>query len=165
MKIPRPREAEKPFQRSRAPPIQATKLLTASMSAGVILIVVLAIVFIPRALQQEGNPTIPQIIVVVSSVQGTAWANVTKATVAARLGDYNATVVRDAGSSTAPVGVLPALANGATDGAVSFRDVDGDGVLSVRDSFAVATMSGITYTLFIWYKPLGKLVGFAQWTG
>ena len=165
MKIPRPQGAEKSFQRTRAPPSQATKLLLSSMSAALILIVVLAVVFIPRALQQEGNPAIPQIGLVVSSVSGTAWANVSKATVAARLADYNASVVRDVGSSTVLVGALAELASGASDGGVSFRDVDGDGLLSIRDSFTVATTSGGAYALYIWYKPEGKLVGVAQWTG
>ena len=74
-------------------------------------------------------------------------------------------MVRDVGSSTVLVGALAELANGASDGGVSFRDVDGDGLLSIGDSFTVATTSGGAYALHIWYKPEGKLVGVAQWTG
>ena len=163
MKIPRPREAERPFRRARPPPIQATKLLFASMSAGVILIVALAIVFIPRALQQEGKPPIPQIVLVVSTAPGWAWVNVSRATIPLPIGDYNATVTRDDGYSITVVGSLPTL--NAVDGAVTFRDVNGDGKLNVGDSFAIAIRQpGGTYAIRIWDRPLEKLVGFLEWT-
>ncbi len=135
------------------------------MSAGLILIAALAIVFIPRALQQEGKPPIPQVHLAVSSRSGTAWANVTSVTVAASLTKYNATVVRASGYSTATVGALAVLADRATDRSLAFRDVDGDGILSPGDSFRVTTVAGGTYSLYIWYTPEAKLVGIATWTG
>lgn len=165
MKIPRPREAERSFARARPPPTQATKLLLASMSAGVIFIVALAVVFIPRALQQEGQPPIPRITLVVSSAPGRAWVNVTDATVAAPLVEYNATVFRKIGTATVVIGALPTL--NSIDGDLSFSDTDGDGRLTAGDSFEIVIREpGGAYTLQIWYRPVGKLVGLAgPWSG
>lgn len=165
MRIPRPRERERPpFGRSRAPPAQATKLLITSMSAGLILIVALAIVFIPRALQQEGKPPIPIIGLQISGSGASRSAVVTEATLAAPLADYNATVFRYTGYSNTTVGALAALADGASDGALTFHDDAGPGSLSAGDSFAVSVQPGSTYKLLIWYKPLEKLVGIGEWT-
>ena len=48
MKIRRPSAPEVPFKRKRRPPPQATKLLTYSLAAGIVFMVLLAIVFLPR---------------------------------------------------------------------------------------------------------------------
>src|SRR2546428_10861 len=48
MKIRRPSAPEVPFKRKRSPPPQATKLLTYSLAAGIVFMVLLAIVFLPR---------------------------------------------------------------------------------------------------------------------
>ena len=164
MKIPRPREAKRLFRRARPPPIQATKLLLASLSAGLIFIVVLAIVFIPRALEHENQPPIPRITLVVSSASGRAWANVTEATIAAPLVEYNATVYRTIGTATVAIATLPTL--NSVDGDLSFSDNDQNGRLTAGDSFEVVTREpGGTYTLQVWYRPVGKLVGLASWSG
>ncbi len=164
MKIPRPQQTERSFARARAPPKQATKLLLASMSAGVIFIVALAVVFIPRALQQEGQQPIPRITLVVSSVPGRAWVNVTAATIALPLVDYNATAYRTVGASTVPIAGLPTLT--AIDGGLSFRDADGDGRLTVGDSFEVEIREpGGIFSLRIGYRPVGEIVGLAGWSG
>src|SRR5712691_3850899 len=48
MKIARPSRPEVPFKRKRSPPPQATKLLRYSFLAGLVFMVLLAIVFLPR---------------------------------------------------------------------------------------------------------------------
>ena len=153
------------FRRARPPPIQATKLLLASLSAALIFIVVLAIVFIPRALEHENQPPIPRITLFVASIPGRAWANVTDATIAAPLVEYNATVYRKVGTVTVVIGALPTL--NSIDGDLSFSDTDGDGRLTAGDSFEIVTREpGGAYTLQIWYRPVGKLVGLAgPWSG
>src|SRR5437899_8479605 len=48
MKSPRPSKPEAPFKRRRSPAPQATKLLRYSFLSGVVFMVLLAIVFLPR---------------------------------------------------------------------------------------------------------------------
>ncbi|TMA01361.1 MAG: hypothetical protein E6J97_02910 [Methanobacteriota archaeon] len=48
MKIRRPSKPEVPFKRKRRPPPQATKLLRYSLLSGLVFMVLLAIVFLPR---------------------------------------------------------------------------------------------------------------------
>jgi len=164
VKIPRPREAKRAFRRARPPPTQATKLLLASLSAGLVFIVVLAVVFIPRALQQENQPPIPRISLIVSSVPGRSWANVSEATIAEALLRYNATVYRSSGGTTAAIATLPTL--NSAGGNLVFSDTDQDGRLTAGDSFEVTLREGGgTYSLQIWYHPVGRLVGLASWTG
>ena len=56
MKIPRPRPPETEFRRKRAPPPQATKPLISSLSAGLVFMALLAIVFVPRYLENQNPP-------------------------------------------------------------------------------------------------------------
>ena len=52
MKIPKAAKPEAPpFKRKRAPPPQATKLLVASLLAALVFMAVLAVVFVPRYLE------------------------------------------------------------------------------------------------------------------
>ena len=55
MRIARPKERPVEFKRKRRPPRQATKLLFWSTVIGLSFVVILSVVFIPRALER-GNP-------------------------------------------------------------------------------------------------------------
>ena len=57
MRIARPKERPVEFKRKRAPPRQATKFLFWSTVIGLSFVVILAVVFIPRALER-GNPCV-----------------------------------------------------------------------------------------------------------
>src|SRR5207244_12292362 len=62
MKIRRPSKPEVPFKRKRSPPPQATKLLRYSLLSGLVFMVLLAIVFLPRMFPDQPpieivNPT------------------------------------------------------------------------------------------------------------
>src|SRR2546428_13607480 len=53
MNLGRPSEREGPFMQKRSPPPQATKLLRYSLLSGVVFMVLLAIVFLPRMFPDE----------------------------------------------------------------------------------------------------------------
>ena len=61
MRIPRPIRRKPEFRRKGSPPPAARKLLTASLGAGLVLLAMLAIVFVPRALRYEGLLVPPRV--------------------------------------------------------------------------------------------------------
>jgi hypothetical protein len=53
MRIARPKRPDVAFKRKRSPPPQATKLLRYSMLAGIVFMILLAIVFVPIGLRDQ----------------------------------------------------------------------------------------------------------------
>ena len=166
---------ETPFRRRTPPTPQATRLMRVSLAAGVLLVVVLGIVFIPTALRY-GQVKPPVVTLVVS---GASPFNVTVAFVSApfALDTYSvwlnvtsgASHVLDCGSRQEP------LANNTPrcGGALTFSDVNGDGILSVGDRFVVRAQSGpsLAYKLLVFNTVLDQAstecpcaVGVLRWT-
>jgi len=145
VRIPRPVRRKPGFKRRSSPPPAARKLLLASLLSGLLLLGMLAIVFIPRAFQNEGLPVIPRIevFVVVAAVSAVR-----------PLSDFNATYSR----SGATLVRIDRLADGATNGSVSFHDVDGDGHLTTGDEFRLPYNGA--EVLRVWYLPGRAIVGY-----
>ena len=177
LRLPTRRKAaqtEAPFRRRTPPTPQATRLMRVSLLAGVLLVVILGVVFIPTALRYgEVKPP-----VVTLAVSGSGPFNVTVATVSARfaLGTYyvwlNVTsgtaAVVNCGNAQEPLG------NGTPrcGGTLAFFDTDRDGVLSVGDRFVVQPRSGssLKYSLSLFNSIVTQerpecpcFVGVAHW--
>src|SRR5437879_1793234 len=62
MKIARAARPEMPFKRKRSPPPQATKLLRYSLAAGIVFMILLAIVFLPRMFVSQDPVATPVVL-------------------------------------------------------------------------------------------------------
>jgi len=147
--------ADPAFRRRTPPTPQATRLMRFSLAAGLVFVLVLAAVFVPKAL--EWGTVQPPAIVLSASGEGPFAVNVTSASRAYALDAYRATLVAANGSATETVDMRPLEAGGSwAGGGVTFDDADGDGRLSVGDGFAVQPRPGTgwTYRLSIFYVPL-----------
>ena len=58
LRIARPKKPEAEFRRKRSPPPQATKLLLYSLAAGLVFMGALAVVFVPRYLENLNQPAV-----------------------------------------------------------------------------------------------------------
>ena len=156
MRIARPKPPETEFKRKRGPPPQATKLLLSSLAAGLVFMGLLAVVFVPRCLENLNQPP-----VAVLTITATAGARlVISASVALELGDFNASLFQD----NRTIASLPAgLAGDAT--ALQFVDANSDGLLGNGDYFAVGVTEQARYRLQIWQLDVGRLVGVYEWSG
>lgn len=161
MKIPKPKEPEAPpFKRKRGPPPQATKLLVASLGAGLVFMALLAIVFVPRYLENLNPPQSTLLRLELNTTAATPRIVVTFALFDLDLSKFNATLYRD----NVSVGFLPPGLTGGS-GGLSFTDASGDGRLDVGDFFGlVASVQG-SYRFEVWQVDVGHLVGLASWTG
>ena len=157
MKIPRLRSRKPEFRRRRVPQPAARRLLFASLASGLILLVALAIVFLPIALRHEGNPTIP-LITLESVPTNPPDLIVTRVTAERPLSDYLVEYWRDNDTGSRLMASIGPLQNRST-AFLSFRDMDGDGNLSERDEFTVAIDLAFRNRLLIFYTPAGKIVG------
>ncbi|MEK6851068.1 MAG: hypothetical protein AABY30_00865 [Candidatus Thermoplasmatota archaeon] len=145
---------EPPFRRRTAPTPQATRLMRFSLAAGLVFVVVLGVVFIPRAL--EWGAVQPPAIVLIVSGDGPYVVNVSRASRAYALDVYRATLEAANGTATETVDMRPVAAGGSwAGGDVTFADADGDGGLSAGDGFTVQPRAGTgwTYRLSIFYIP------------
>ncbi len=165
MKIPKPSKPETPpFKRKRAPPPQATKLLTASLLAALVFMAVLAIVFVPRYLENLNPPPSTVLILRVNTTSGPRVL-VTAATLDLNLSLFNATLLQNATA----VASLPSGLGG-TNPVLRFTDADRDGLLNLGDYFTVDVSSlpdaaQAQFTLQVWQVNIGQRVGFATWPG
>lgn len=157
MKIVRPRPPETQFKRKRGPPPQATKLLLSSLAAGLIFMGLLALVFVPRYLENLNQPPI-----VVLEIHASADARlvIDAASVSLDLSKFNASLLQD----NATIASLPA---GLTPGGSTFRFVDANrnGVLDTGDYFVVGVTVRASYRLQVWQEDVGRLVGVYSWEG
>ncbi len=162
MKIPKPSKPEAPpFKRKRAPPPQATKLLAASLLAALVFMAVLAIVFVPRYLENL-NPPQTTLLRLDLNTTGSPRVVVTFALYDFPVSGFNATLYRD----NVTVGSLAkGLAYGT--GGLAFTDANGDGKLDAGDSFSVTASVQGSYRFEVWQVdvPQGQRVGVASWTG
>ena len=159
MKIPRPKPPETQFKRKRAPPPQATKLLIASLTAGLVFMAVLAIVFVPRALEANAPPSTLLHLYLNDTVAPTR-VDVTYALFDLGLAKFNVTLLR----GNATVAALPAGLNGTVNG-LSFTDANHDGLLDAGDYFTLPSEPQATYHFEVWQGDVGHLVGVLTWTG
>ncbi|OGS45338.1 MAG: hypothetical protein A3K66_07285 [Euryarchaeota archaeon RBG_16_67_27] len=157
MRIARPKEPDAPFQRRRAPPPQATKLLRYSMASGVVFIVLLAIVFIPRGL--EPRDTTPSAILEFT-FGGFGRITVTEATFVLDLSNFRAILNRD-GAEFA--NLTAGLSGG--NATLAFVDVGSDGKLGPGDYFSVSVPPTGAYRFEVRQGADARLVGLWTWTG
>ncbi len=165
MKIPKPSKPEAPdFKRKRAPPPQATKLLTASLLAALVFMAVLAIVFVPRYLENLNPPPSTVLVLRVNTTAGPRVV-VTAATMDLNLTLFNATLLQNATVVTS----LPSGLRGTTP-ILAFTDANHDGLLDLGDYFTVHVSSlpqaaGAQFTLQVWQVNIGQRVGYVTWPG
>lgn len=159
MKIPKPSKPEAPpFKRKRGPPPQATKLLVASLLAALVFMAVLAIVFVPRYLENLNPPR--STVLYLNLTAGQPRVQVTFALYDLSLSDFNATLTRD----NVTVADLPAGLSGVSAG-LSFTDANHDGLLNSGDSFTLPTGPQGVYRFEVWQLDVGLRVGSLTWTG
>ncbi|MGI0148818.1 MAG: hypothetical protein ACREDF_04725, partial [Thermoplasmata archaeon] len=121
-----------PFKRKRRPPPQATKLLTYSMVAGIVFIVLLGIVFLPRMFVEQPPVAIVQLRL--NTTSGTRL-DVDSVTAALELSKFRAVFWRN-GSQVATLG--PGLGGG--DATLRFVDRAANGLLDAGDYFQISAM-------------------------
>ena len=160
MKIPRPRPPETEFRRKRGPPPQATKLLIASLSAGLVFMALLAIVFVPRYLENQNPPVSTILNLQLNTSAGSPRIVVTFALYNLGLTKFNATLLRN----NATVASLPLGLRGGTP-ALSFTDANHDLQLDAGDYFSLQASIQGAYRFEVWQSDLGHLVGIESWTG
>ncbi|HYM39376.1 MAG TPA: hypothetical protein VEY12_04410 [Thermoplasmata archaeon] len=165
MKIPKSTAPEPPaFKRKRGPPPQATKLLVASLGAGLVFMALLAIVFVPRYLENLNPPPSTVLILQANTTVGPRIV-VISTTLNLNLSLFNATLVQN----DTVVASLPAgLGGGGT--VLGFTDANHDGVLDTGDYFTVnaSSLSNAVagrFSLQVYQVNVGYRVGVASWTG
>ncbi len=160
MKIPRPKPPEAEFKRKRGPPPQATKLLIASLSAGLIFMALLAIVFVPRYLENLNPPPSTLLTLEINTTSGSPRIVVSYALYDLSLSLFNATLFRDNGT----VANLSAGLGGGS-AALSFTDANHDGRVDAGDYFSLQATSQGSYRFEVWQVDVGHRVGVVSWTG
>ncbi len=160
MKIPRPKEPETEFRRKRAPPPQATKLLTASLLTGLVFMAVLAVVFIPPYLNGLNRPTTTLLQLTLDTTGASARIEVSLLTVALNITEFNATLTQ----GNATVASLPQGLSG-VDAGLSFTDANHNGLLDTGDYFTLPSLPQATYHFEVWQVDAGSRVGALVWTG
>ncbi len=159
MKIPKPAQPEAPpFKRKRAPPPQATKLLVASLAAALVFMAVLAIVFVPRYLENLNPP--PTTLLNLNLTAGQPRIEVTYALYNMPLAKFNATLTRN----NVTVAALSAGLAG-TDAGLNFTDANHDGLLDVGDYFTLPSGPQGVYRFEVWQVDVDQRVGALVWTG
>lgn len=160
MKIPKPKPPETEFKRKRGPPPQATKLLVASLSAGLVFMALLAIVFVPRYLEFLSPPPSTLLTLEINTTGSAPRIVVTYALYSLDLSRFNATLYRN----NATVASLAAGLGGGT-AALAFTDADHDGLVDAGDAFAIQAAIQGSYRFEVWQVDVGHLVGVQTWTG
>ncbi len=153
MRIPRPKRLKPEFRRRGSPPPAARKLLTASLASGLILVVALAIVFVPRGLFYGSNPPLPRISLEVNASTVPWRVVVTAVTIVRPLAEYRAEYRN--GASVAAT--IDPLEDGSVNGTLAFHD-NGDGNLTAGDWFDLTYSDADSLQVF--YRPQGARVGY-----
>jgi archaellum component FlaF (FlaF/FlaG flagellin family) len=125
-----------------------------SLAAGLVFLLVLGIVFVPRAL--EWGEVQPPAIALVASGEGPYVVTVSRVSRAYALSQYRATLNATNGSAVVSVDMRPVAANGSwAGGTIAFSDADADAILSAGDRFTIEALSGTgwTYEIFVFYVP------------
>src|SRR2546422_3469060 len=156
MRIARPRRPTAVFKRKRSPPPQATKLLRYSMVAGIVFMILLGVVFLPRMFANQEPVATPVKMAFTTSTH----LEITSVGAFVSLTKVQAVLMRD----NATVGTLgPPL--GGSNATLAFTDADGDSRLSPGDFFQVTAGSTGCYRLDIIQAEPGSnfLVGQQSW--
>ena len=157
MRIARPSRPEVPFKRKRGPPPQATKLLTYSLAAGIVFMVLLGIVFLPRMF-----PNQPPVAIIQLGLRPGAGTEFEVAAVTMALGveKFRAVFTRD-GSVLATLG--PPLQGG--NATLRFADVNGNGLLDPGDYFALSPPPTGCFRFEIFQVDVDRRVALETWGG
>jgi hypothetical protein len=162
MKIRRPSKPEVDFKRKRRPPPQATKLLRYSMLSGVVFMVLLAIVFLPRMFPHQ-----PPIEIVRSfhfeTPNNRTQIYIDRVTISLELAKFRANFTVEEGGKVVEFGNLSqGLLVG---GNATFRFVDATsiGLLGPGDYFEVSPPPKGCYRLQIFQLDVGQPAGFLEW--
>ncbi len=157
MKIARPKPPETQFKRKRGPPPQATKLLLYSLAAGLVFMGLLAVVFVPRYLENLNQPPVA-VFEIVASPGGHLEINTSSISLA--LSRFNASLLQENVT-------IASLSMGLAGGNATFYFVDAnkDGLLDESDYFVVGVTAQASYRLQLWQQDVGRLVGIYSWAG
>ena len=160
MKIARPSRPEVPFKRKRSPPPQATKLLRYAFLSGLVFMVLLAIVFLPRMFPDQTPVEIVRALRLDTSMTNGTRLYVDDVTIALNVTKFRADFYRDDA-------IIASLGPGLTNGTATLRfsDANGNGLLDVGDYFAVSCVPSSTHRFEIFQLDAGRRVGFLTWTG
>lgn len=155
MRIARPKRLTPPFKRKRGPPPQATKLLTYSLAAGIVFMVLLGIVFLPRMFPQQ--PPVAIVELRLNTTAGTRL-DVFSVTAVLELERFNATLSRD----NTTLGSLPAGLGGGT---ATLRFVDGNatGFLDTGDYFEITTGPSGCFRFEMFQVDVDRRVALERW--
>lgn len=157
LRIARPKPPETEFRRKRAPPPQATKLLLYSLVAGLVFMGALAVVFIPRYLENLNRPPV-EILFLEAQAGGRIVVN--RTTDALPLSKFNATLLQ---GNDAIASLSAGLSSGSA--VLAFTDANGNHVLDAGDYFTVSTPAAGNYHLVVWQADAARLVGLFEWSG
>ena len=166
MKIPPPAQPEAPpFKRKRGPPPQATKLLVASLGAGLVFMALLAIVFVPRYLENLNPPPSTLLMLELNTTTGTPRIVVGSALYDMDLSKFNATLYREnvTGEDVSVAWLATGLTGGS--GGLSFTDANGDMKLDAGDFFTLPAGPQANYRFEVWQIDVNHRVGTLVWTG
>jgi len=168
MRIARPRKPNVPFKRKRRPPPQATKLLTYSMVAGIVFMVLLGIVFLPRMFVDQPPTAIVQLRL--NTTSGTRL-DVASVSSALELSKFRAVFCGPAAriSEACPErgsSQIATLGPGLGGGNATLRFFDGtaDGLLDAGDYFEISAAAPGCYRFEI-FQDVDRLVGLTLWGG
>lgn len=159
LRLPTRRKAgapkEVPFRRRTPPTPQATRLMQVSLGAGLGLLVILGVLFIPKALEVQERPPVVTFSYVADA--GRYTVRIDKVSEPYPLSTYraelNLTSLED-GVTQINFDVRE-LAPGVPQygGNVTFEDADGDGTLSGGDSFTILRQTGSwAYELLVFHE-------------
>lgn len=144
---------QRPFRRRRPPSRSATRLMLVALVSGILLVVVLALVFVPVALEYEGRPFIR--VDLARSADDPYRVVVARVNQPFPLADFRV----DLWNATDPAAPVPLpgldLAEGTSSDGVRFLDADGSGTLTAGDAFEVTPVPGTAFDLRLYFKPLG----------
>ena len=157
-------KAKAPFRRRAPPTPQATRLMQVSLGAGVVLVVILALVFIPRALVYDVRP--PSVTLAVT--KGDPYVvRVARVNVLLGLATYHAELNATNGTQVNIIVMRPLTAGSWWSGNISYDDVDQDGRLSVGDTFTIRKLGPTwQFRLFLFHESRGDdtAVGFISFS-
>lgn len=161
MKIARPARPEVPFKRKRSPPPQATKLIRYSFVGGIVFIILLAIVFVPRMFPDQSpveivNPANDGKLRYDTS-NGTRLY-IDAVTVALGLEKFRANL-----SSNGVV--IASLAPGliGSNATLRFVDANGNGLLDSGDYFAASPPPNGCNRFSLFQVDVGRVSGHQEW--
>ena len=163
MRIARPRKATVDFKRKRSPPPQATKLIRYSMVAGIVFIVLLGIVFLPRMFVEQAPVATRVTMTFIRDVPSNEMRlQVVSVGALVSLSKLKATFV---GDNVTLVTLGPPLGDG--NATFSFTDANNDGLLGPGDFFLPKTVPTGLYTVVIYQIDAGSTftVGQLTWPG